>query len=183
MNCTLAHFSERRVFPFAGTDRIFRCDSRRQDTKSVLQRYIQHRRLSSVHPQHISCTIRWGSRHDYHHLLWTTLVHHIVATIRNLLLLYSGTLVAVISRRRIFLWFSLYVQHYYRQTSRELKRLSSVSLSPIYAHFTESVSGLTTIRSFRKYETFRWEVTLLSGLGIMVWVLKFDWVSMVMSLK
>ncbi|XP_077967983.1 ATP-binding cassette sub-family C member 10-like [Styela clava] len=51
--------------------------------------------------------------------------------------------------------FYLYIQHYYRLTSRELKRLSSISLSPIYAHFTESLSGLSTIRAFRKQDDFR----------------------------
>lgn len=51
--------------------------------------------------------------------------------------------------------FYLYIQHYYRLTSRELKRLSSISLSPIYAHFTESLSGLSTIRAFRKQDIFR----------------------------
>ena len=45
-------------------------------------------------------------------------------------------------------------QHYYRHTSRELKRLSTVTLSPIYAHFTETIAGLSTIRAFRKCETF-----------------------------
>lgn len=34
-------------------------------------------------------------------------------------------------------------------TSRELKRISSVTLSPLYAHFSETVSGLTTIRAMR----------------------------------
>nr|CAB3219632.1 multidrug resistance-associated protein 7-like [Phallusia mammillata] len=51
--------------------------------------------------------------------------------------------------------FYYYTQHYYRLTSRELKRLSSISLSPIYAHFNESLMGLTTIRAFRKEQMFR----------------------------
>ena len=42
-----------------------------------------------------------------------------------------------------------YIQRYYRLTSRELKRISSVTLSPIYAHFNETVTGLTTIRAMR----------------------------------
>ncbi|KAJ7321462.1 Multidrug resistance-associated protein 7 [Desmophyllum pertusum] len=33
-----------------------------------------------------------------------------------------------------------YIQNYYRRTSRELKRLMSVSLSPIYAHFSETLT-------------------------------------------
>lgn len=42
-----------------------------------------------------------------------------------------------------------YVQNTYRHSSRELKRLSSVSLSPVYSHFNETLQGLTTIRAFR----------------------------------
>ena len=42
-----------------------------------------------------------------------------------------------------------HVQRYYRVTSRELKRIVSVTLSPIYAHFTETVTGLSTIRAMR----------------------------------
>ncbi|XP_078489925.1 ATP-binding cassette sub-family C member 10-like isoform X1 [Ciona intestinalis] len=48
-----------------------------------------------------------------------------------------------------------YTQHYYRLTSRELKRLSSISLSPIYAHFTESLLGVSTIRAFQQVKSFR----------------------------
>ncbi|XP_061173578.1 ATP-binding cassette sub-family C member 10-like [Saccostrea echinata] len=49
------------------------------------------------------------------------------------------------------------IQHFYRHTSREVKRITSVSLSPVYAHFSETVTGLTTIRAFRESERFRKE--------------------------
>ncbi|KAK9467404.1 P-loop containing nucleoside triphosphate hydrolase protein [Lipomyces arxii] len=48
----------------------------------------------------------------------------------------------------------LYYQRFYLRTSRELKRLDSVSRSPIYAHFQESLSGLSTIRAFKQIERF-----------------------------
>ena len=37
---------------------------------------------------------------------------------------------------------------------RELKRLSAVTLSPIYAHFTETLTGLQVIRAFRHSQRF-----------------------------
>lgn len=48
-------------------------------------------------------------------------------------------------------------QKYYLRTSRELKRLESVSRSPIYAHFQESLGGITTIRAFRQQGKFAQE--------------------------
>ncbi|KAA8540550.1 hypothetical protein F0562_024531 [Nyssa sinensis] len=41
------------------------------------------------------------------------------------------------------------LQFYYRSTSRELRRLDSVSRSPIYASFTETLDGSSTIRAFK----------------------------------
>ncbi|XP_047433724.1 ATP-binding cassette sub-family C member 10 [Mugil cephalus] len=38
-------------------------------------------------------------------------------------------------------------QHFYRHTSRELKRLCSLTLSPVYSHFSETLTGLGTIRA------------------------------------
>ncbi|KAL3835470.1 hypothetical protein ACJIZ3_010206 [Penstemon smallii] len=46
------------------------------------------------------------------------------------------------------------LQFYYRSTSRELRRLDSVSRSPIYASFTETLDGSSTIRAFESVDFF-----------------------------
>lgn len=48
----------------------------------------------------------------------------------------------------------IYYQQYYLRTSRELRRLDSVTKSPIYAHFQESLGGLSTIRGYDQQERF-----------------------------
>lgn len=47
------------------------------------------------------------------------------------------------------------VTNYYRGVARELKRLDSLSRSPIFAHFSETLSGLPVVRSFKKQQIFR----------------------------
>lgn len=47
-----------------------------------------------------------------------------------------------------------FIQIYYRSTSRELKRLDSISKSPIFAHFSETLGGITIIRAFAVQNRF-----------------------------
>merc|ERR1719225_1143363 len=46
------------------------------------------------------------------------------------------------------------VQRVYVATSRQLKRLESVSKSPIYSHFGETLNGSATIRAFHLQTQF-----------------------------
>ncbi|KAL0032002.1 hypothetical protein WJX77_000079 [Trebouxia sp. C0004] len=48
----------------------------------------------------------------------------------------------------------LRVQNLYIATNRELKRLDSIALSPIYSKLSETLSGLITLRAFRKQDQF-----------------------------
>lgn len=47
------------------------------------------------------------------------------------------------------LWLMNWLGQLFRYTSREVRRLDSTSRSPIYAHFSETLSGLPTIRGER----------------------------------
>jgi len=47
-----------------------------------------------------------------------------------------------------------FIQKYYRRTSREIQRLEAISRSPLYAHFSETLTGLPTIRSYSIQEQF-----------------------------
>merc|ERR1711968_186723 len=46
------------------------------------------------------------------------------------------------------------IQRYFVPTSRETQRLESISRSPIYAHFGESVTGIKTIQAFHRQKKF-----------------------------
>ncbi|PRQ45489.1 putative xenobiotic-transporting ATPase [Rosa chinensis] len=58
---------------------------------------------------------------------------------------------------------------FYQSTSREVKRLDSITRSPVYAQFGEALNGLSSIRAYQAYDrtgtSFR-SRTLLEGLWI-----------------
>ncbi len=45
-----------------------------------------------------------------------------------------------------------FVQAFFRKTSRELKRLDSVSRTPVYSLFAEMLQGIQTIRAYNREE-------------------------------
>ncbi|XP_033096645.1 ATP-binding cassette sub-family C member 9-like [Anneissia japonica] len=49
----------------------------------------------------------------------------------------------------------LILMKFFITTSRELQRLDSISKSPVYAHFSESLGGLSTIRAYCQENRFR----------------------------
>uniref|UniRef100_A0A8C6U2W1 ATP-binding cassette, sub-family C (CFTR/MRP), member 10 n=1 Tax=Neogobius melanostomus TaxID=47308 RepID=A0A8C6U2W1_9GOBI len=62
-------------------------------------------------------------------------------------------LVPLVPLALIYYW----LQRFYRHTSRELKRLCSLTLSPVYSHFSETITGLATIRASRSSSRFKEE--------------------------
>ncbi|KAJ6292464.1 hypothetical protein OIU78_024607 [Salix suchowensis] len=50
----------------------------------------------------------------------------------------------------LILFYSAYL--YYQSTSREVKRLDSITRSPVYAQFGEALNGLPSIRAYKAYD-------------------------------
>ncbi|OAP61199.1 hypothetical protein AYL99_03400 [Fonsecaea erecta] len=95
-------------------------------------------------------------------------VDEVIARTFNMLFVNTGralfTLGVIAASTPIFLvlvvplgFVYIMYQKYYLRTSRELKRLDSVSRSPIYAHFQESLGGVSTIRAYRQQRRFTLE--------------------------
>ncbi|KAG7967291.1 hypothetical protein I3843_08G093600 [Carya illinoinensis] len=51
-------------------------------------------------------------------------------------------------------WLNIWYRGYYLASSRELTRLDSITKAPAIQHFSESIFGIVTIRSFKKQISF-----------------------------
>ncbi|NWU95637.1 MRP2 protein, partial [Upupa epops] len=81
---------------------------------------------------------------------WITCLMAIISTLL-MISLATPFFAIVIIPLSIFYYFVL---RFYISTSRQLRRLDSVTRSPIYSHFGETVSGLSVIRAYGHQERF-----------------------------
>ncbi|XP_021067908.1 canalicular multispecific organic anion transporter 2 [Mus pahari] len=73
-----------------------------------------------------------------------------------------STIVVIVASTPLFMVVVLplavlygFVQRFYVATSRQLKRLESISRSPIFSHFSETVMGTSVIRAYGRIQDFK----------------------------
>lgn len=81
---------------------------------------------------------------------FVTLTASIGATVIVQAIILPWTLIGAVP---IFILYAI-LQQFYRHTSRELKRLDSISKSPVYAHLSETLTGISTIRAYNAQRRF-----------------------------
>ena len=82
---------------------------------------------------------------------WAGLSDQLMTTIVGLAISSLATPLIWVAAVPVFYIF-WQIQEMYRKTARELKRLSSIARSPIFAHFNETITSLTTVRAFEQQE-------------------------------
>ena len=68
------------------------------------------------------------------------------------LIIYATPLFAAVIVPLLLVYY--FIQKIYRSTARELKRYDAISRSPFYAHFQETLTGLSTIRAYNEQNRF-----------------------------
>ncbi|KMY89963.1 multidrug resistance-associated protein 1 isoform X6 [Drosophila simulans] len=86
-------------------------------------------------------------------MLWRMVISQAFAVLATIVVISLSTpiFLAVIVPIAFLYYFA---QRFYVATSRQLMRLESVSRSPIYSHFSETVTGASTIRAYNVGDRF-----------------------------
>ncbi|XP_070609092.1 ATP-binding cassette sub-family C member 2 isoform X2 [Erythrolamprus reginae] len=78
-----------------------------------------------------------------------------------------------------------FILQFYVATSRQLRRLDSVTRSPIYSHFGETVSGLSVIRAFGHQERFlqhNEKIMDVNQKSVYAWIVSNRWLAVRLEL-
>nr|XP_020658695.1 canalicular multispecific organic anion transporter 1 isoform X1 [Pogona vitticeps] len=73
-----------------------------------------------------------------------------------------------------------FVQRFYVATSRQLRRLDSVTRSPIYSHFSETVTGLSVIRAYGHQDRFlrhNEKIVDINQKSVYSWIVSNRWLA------
>lgn len=99
----------------------------------ILQRFSRDVESVDIH-------LQWSFDHTIHALF------HVVSSFCLIVFILPWVIVVLVPV--LFIYYK--VQNDYRRVAREVKRLDSLSRSPRYAHFKETLQGLSVIRAFDK---------------------------------
>eukprot|EP00750_Incisomonas_marina_P031430 INCI8140.1.p1 GENE.INCI8140.1~~INCI8140.1.p1 ORF type:complete len:1674 (+),score=297.41 INCI8140.1:503-5524(+) len=87
---------------------------------------------------------------QYSMYMYVSCMFSVVATIAIITYATPVFLLAIVPA----MWFYSATQDFFIATSRELMRLTSVSRSPIFSHFSETLDGASSIRAFKAQKRF-----------------------------
>jgi ABC-type multidrug transport system fused ATPase/permease subunit len=92
------------------------------------------------------------------HLMFThiTAIDCFVQILISLILIVATLPIMLVFIAPVLLFY-YWIQNDYRRVAREVKRLDSIARSPRYAHFKETLQGLTVLRAFGSQSWFREE--------------------------
>ncbi|KAF9124551.1 hypothetical protein BGW39_008121 [Mortierella sp. 14UC] len=85
----------------------------------------------------------WMTLND---ILYTLLI--VIGSVSTIVIFFPYLTVIVLPMAGLYYFFSIY----YRSSSRELKRLDSTLRSHLYAHFTESLTGMATLKAYNRID-------------------------------
>ena len=103
----------------------------------ILQRFSRDVESVDVH-------LQWSFSAAVHTLLHVFVSVVLILTVLPLTFIFMGPI----------FWLYYRIQIHYRKSAREVKRLDSIARSPRYAHFKETLMGLSVIRAFAKETWF-----------------------------